>query len=340
MKEPHVLKKILIKLGSQCNWHCPHCHSEHVNYPFNPKVLDWVKANGFEKVCFGGGEPTLYWKTIEKICRSLGHDYHYQFVTNGSLMDQSKRNLIDDYDMTVCLSYDGSAGMRSNDPPPRYEEFCNIRNLSFSICVYKQNMDFARLERDFKELCEKYHIQGRESLSPEFVHQTEVVPGDDADLETAKSYCVQIAKIIELELVRLKFCPDYFAQRQMFGISNTLKRALWKWWVTHNTKKGIRCFNENIKSVSLSGKFLLCPYTARYDIGTIETGPNWEAIEALVPPKCRNCPIFNVCRCSCVANVTDNECYIARTMNRWLNKVVDKYELKETLLTLIGDTTW
>ena len=340
MKQPRVLKKVLIKLGSQCNWHCPHCHSEAVNYPFNSKLIDWIQANGFEKVSFGGGEPTLYWKTIEKICRALGHGYQYQFVTNGSLMDQVKRAFIDDYNMTVCLSYDGTAGARTEEPPPRYEEFRYIRNLSFSICVYRQNMNFRQLTHDLESLCKQYQLRYKGSLQPEFVHQTAAVSDDEADLDTAKSYCVQMAQLIESELLQISFLTNFEDQRAVFERAFTLKKALWKWWLPHDTRKGCRCFNENIQAVSLSGKFLLCPYTARYDIGTIETGPDWKAVAALIPIKCRECSIFHICRCTCIANVTDHECYIARTMNRWLTKVIDKYSLKEALIRLAGETVW
>ena len=38
-------KRLSIKLGSQCNWSCPHCHNEAVNYPYNPKLLDFIRAS-------------------------------------------------------------------------------------------------------------------------------------------------------------------------------------------------------------------------------------------------------------------------------------------------------
>ena len=191
-------KRLLIKLGSQCNWSCPHCHNQEVNYPYNEKLIDYIKANDYRRITFSGGEPLLYWNTIVKICKALGKGYQYRVVTNGSLLDRAKIAFMSKYEFQTILSFDGSDGNRSNDPPPNYLMFSYLPDTSFSVCVYKKNMNLTKIQQELLDICKQYKIRTKFSLQPEFVHQTEVVD-DETDLETAKEYCRQLAKILEPE---------------------------------------------------------------------------------------------------------------------------------------------
>lgn len=326
-------KRLSIKLGSQCNWSCPHCHNEAVNYPYNPKLIDFIRENGYRRITFSGGEPLLYWNTIKKICTALGKEgYMYRIITNGSLLDLSKISFIADYGISLIVSYDGEDGQRTNDPPPRWDMVKALRDVSFSVVVYQQNMDLPKLQRELTELCRRNDIRPKISLQPEFIHQTAAVH-DGTTLETAKEYCRQMARLIEPEIVSVTSVPEADRLARMMQY-HTLRKALGKWLVPKAPTKGTRCFNEEANCVSLDGRFLLCPYNDKRVVGDIEHGIDWEKIREMRPAKCRACGIFNICRCSCLANVTDNECYIARTMNRWLNKVVDKYGCRDELFEL------
>lgn len=326
------MKVLVLKLGSQCNWNCPHCHNETVNYPYNRKIIDFIRKEGYDRITFSGGEPLLYWNTIVKICTELGHDYKYRFVTNGSLLDRSKLAFLYDYGFEVILSFDGSDGNRTNDPPPNYRYFSFLPNTSFSVCVYEKNMDLAKIQRELAEICKEYKIRPKLSLQPEFIHQTEAVDSDTT-IETAKEYCRQISQIIESEIVSVVNVPDQF-KMQRFRQYHTLKKALVKWFIPKKKTIGLRCFNENTHVMTLDGKFLLCPYNPRHQLGNIDDGIDWEKLKEYRPEKCRKCEIFDICRCTCVENKTENECYIARTMNRWMNKVADKYKCRELLINL------
>lgn len=325
-------KCLSIKLGSQCNWKCSHCHNEAVNYPYNPKLIDFIRDNGYERITFSGGEPFLYWNTIVKICTALGKGYRYRIITNGSLVDRSKIAFIAKYEISLILSYDGEDGQRSNDPPTRWGMISALKDVSFSTVVYHKNLDLPKLHGELLAKCKEYNIRPKFSLQPEFIHQTAAVD-DGTTIETAKEYCRQMARIIEKEIVSIVSLPESerFARMMQY---HTLRKALSKWLMPKAETDGIRCFNEFVHCVSLDGRFLLCPYNDKRVVGDIEHGIDWEKVKSLRPAKCTNCEIFNVCRCTCLANVTDHECYIARTMNRWLNKVVDRYKCKEMLFDL------
>lgn len=325
-------KGILIKLGGQCNWNCKHCHNKNVNYPYNAKIIDYIKMNGYKRVTFSGGEPLLYWNTIKKICRALGKDYQYKIVTNGSLLDVGMVSFIADYKIQLIYSFDGSDGNRTNDPPPNYRDLAALPHdqTCFSTVVYKQNMNLEKIQRELNEVCEQWGLRYKTSLQPEFIHQTDDTADDGTDIETAKEYCRQMARIIEPEIVR--FVNAGAEERKQLRYEfMTLNRALKKWFFEKAPSKGCRCFHEQQQSISLDGRFLACPYSDAFTIGDIKSGIDWEALQKLIPEKCKKCSIYNICQCSCLANKTENECFIAKTMNRWLNKVVDKYNAHEAL---------
>jgi len=327
-----MMKRISIKLGSQCNWQCSHCHNEPVNYPYNPKLIDFLRDNDYRRITFSGGEPLLYWNTIVKICTALGKGYQYRIITNGSLLDRSKIAFIAKYGISLILSFDGSDGQRSNNPPPRWDMASALKDVSFSVVVYQKNMNLPKLQQELLNLCHEYGIRPKMSLQPEFIHQTAAVE-DGTTKETAKEYCRQMAKILEPEIISLLNLPEEERFGRMMQY-HTLRKAIGKWMIDKTPTDGIRCFNENVHAISLDGRFLLCPYNDKRVVGDIEHGIDWEKIRSMRPKKCLECPIFNICRCTCIANVTDNECYIARTMNKWLNKVADKYKCREILFDL------
>lgn len=326
------MKRLLIKLGSQCNWSCSHCHNEPVNYAYNPKLLDWIRANGIERITFSGGEPLLYFRTIEKICRDLGKGYKYRVVTNGSLIDRAKISFLADYGFSVIVSYDGEDGQRTNSPPTNWTLLSALPDVQFSVVVYQANMDMPKIQRELDGICRKHLMRRKISLQPEFIHQTEAVH-DGTTIETAKEYCRQIARIIEPEIISIAQAPEYDRLRLLYLYATT-RKALGKWLVPKPPTAGTRCFNEDMLCVSLDGRFLLCPYNDKRVVGDIEHGVDWGKVAAMRPPKCVACEIFPVCRCSCLANVTGNECYIARIMHRWLVKVTDRYECRDMLIDL------
>lgn len=326
-------RRLTIKLGSQCNWNCSHCHNEPVNYPYNPRLIEWIKSSDIKRITFSGGEPLIYWNTIVKICRALGKNYKYRVITNGSLLDRSKIAFLSSWGFSVIVSYDGEAGQRSNDPPTNWLMLEALKDISFSTVVYKKNLNLPKIQAELLDKCKEFNLaRPKLSLQPEFIHQTAAVD-DGTNNETAKEYCRQMARIIEPEILSLINTPEENRLASMINY-HTTRKALGKWYVPKPPTAGTRCFNEEVLCVSLDGRFLLCPYNDKRVVGDVTTGVDWEKVSALRPAKCLKCGIFNICRCSCLANVTDNECYIARTMNRWLNKVIDRYQCKDLLLEL------
>ena len=49
------LRKVYIKLGSECNLRCKYCHVKQVSFDFNPEILPVLKKLDLDEIGFGGG---------------------------------------------------------------------------------------------------------------------------------------------------------------------------------------------------------------------------------------------------------------------------------------------
>lgn len=142
-----------------------------------------------------------------------------------------------------------------------------------------------------------------------------------------------MAEIIEPEIIALTLTSED-KRKQKFYESHTLRKSIGKWLFSYPKQRGIRCFNENLHNMTLDGRFILCPYNDSKVVGDIYKGIDYDIVESYLPERCLSCSIKDICRGSCVENVTKNECYIARTMNRWLEKVMARYNCKDMIISL------
>lgn len=317
-------KICVLKMGGECNLNCTHCHSKKVKYKFNPEIIPFLKNNGFYRITFSGGEPLMYFDIMKRVCEELGHDFQYKFVTNTTLLTEEMVKFFNGYNFMVCGSFDGSDGCRSTFPRPRYDLLAKIKRNTLAITVYEENNNLNKLKKEVDFLIGENRLNYRQSLAPEFIHQTADVSENTTTLETAKRYISQMAPMIENELIA--FMKDDIRSLKKYG---TLFKAVMKWWVKKDYK-GLRCINERVIPMSIDGRFLACPY-GTYFVGDIKSGIDWDAIDALTPKKCKVCPIQDVCKGACWVNKTNQECYIARTMNKWLNKLVANKNAAEKL---------
>lgn len=316
-------KVLVLKLGGRCNLHCPHCHAEQMDYQFNSLILDYIRETGYQRITFSGGEPLLYFPLIKQITEALGHNYQYKFMTNATLLTDAMVDFLNEYDFTVGYSFDGYDSARDIGKP-NLEALSRIKHNTMSVTCYHHNIDLFKLKADIDKFIEKHNLTPRPSLYANFVHQTATSDTDDTTFEDAQSYCKQLALMIEPELLRIK--SGKVRPEEARHYCSTAYMALYNWWLPKKYK-GLKCFNTNVHCMTISGQFLVCPYTTKYPIGNFLTGIDWQALDKLIPEKCKQCSLFNICHGSCMANISGNECYIARTMNRWLNKVIVRHQL-------------
>lgn len=320
----------MIKLGGECNLKCTYCHSENHHYEYNPDIVDFIKQQGFGRVTFSGGEPLLYWDTIQSITSGLGKDFKYRMVSNLTLLTEDKVKFFNNYGFSVFGSYDGIDGLRDKHLRPRWDVLSKINNHGFAVTVYEENMNLRKIQEELENIVCVNRLKNFYSYFPNFVHTTSNVSGTTT-LDTARKYLLQLTPIVEVELITL--LKDDFPNP--LKTRPALTKALQYWWVKKDYR-GIRCVNENVYPMAIDGRFLMCPYEHEF-VGNIYTGLDLDKIDALTPEKCKVCPIFDICKSSCWANKTNHECYIARKMNKWLNVVIDKWSAKEKVLSALEE---
>lgn len=108
-----------IMLGAKCNFDCVYCSQRTFRdnvYSSSPKDVDKFCTLLSElrivpdNIQLWGGEPLVYWKTIEVLVpklREMYGDIPISFPTNGSLLNREKIDFIKKWDLRFWISHDG-----------------------------------------------------------------------------------------------------------------------------------------------------------------------------------------------------------------------------------------
>ena len=126
-RAPKVLK---IQLWLSCNYSCSYCSQAHqIGDATLSKLTDveaflanldcWLECEP-ERIELWGGEPFVYWAKLKRLIPALAERFpaaRFLIITNGSLLDREKLDLIAKYDIDIGLSHDGPGqGQRGPDP--------------------------------------------------------------------------------------------------------------------------------------------------------------------------------------------------------------------------------
>lgn len=129
---PTSVKAIYLMLGSACNMSCRHCTQTpikcNVAYPtteLSKDVLDFIvnwDKNGGGRLYFWGGEPLLYWTTIEKLIEEFEkmgmRNTSYRIFTNGLLLSNSIVDFCNKHNIWVIMSYDAPNPLAARNAMP------------------------------------------------------------------------------------------------------------------------------------------------------------------------------------------------------------------------------
>lgn len=312
------LKSILIKLGSKCNLKCKYCHQHEIVYDFDENIINFInKCENLEKITFSGGEPLLFISEIDKIINSLNNkNIKLHFVTNGTLLNNKTVKWINDNNIVVGISFDGFKNLRGGKI--NFQALQNIKNFSGISSVVTNRFNFHEFINDIAFLMNRYKFN-LVSI-PNFVHQTKGSPNLDlVDKET-------IDKYIEFICYELEFEYDYYKN------SNTDLKVfpyLYR-YVTQFLRKdlkdvrGVKCCNEYTVAMTTQGDFMLCGY-GEEKIGDIYAGIDWGKVESYIPDRCKKCELWDMCHNGCIANITENECYIYKNIYKKFKELESVY---------------
>lgn len=315
---------LLIKLGGECNIHCPHCHCNSDEFVYNEDLIRWLKKQpNLERIVFNGGEPLLYFETMKRIVSALGNEYRFSMVSNGTILNDKITDWLSENNIQYCVSFDGINEHSNRDclQPIRWDYISKLKSVQMSS-YNSANNDIFTLQDDIFGVRNTYNVK---SLPPpdfvnlNFIHEVETAPNASKTMDDVKEYLKTYSHFIELQIIKFKMgCngSDMFA----------LRSAVNKWLVKKNYTWGVQCSNQKKLTVTLDGRFLRCPYTPSY-YGDIYKGYDIEKAEGQIPTKCKRCEIYEYCRNTCIENKTAHECYIAKKMHKFLKMMEEKHSL-------------
>ena len=118
---------LYINLGLKCNFACKYCHQNSFREatqvtsctPTKARKLLEILRNRKDlnprAIAFWGGEPLVYWKSIQVLLSGLRELYpeaKINFPTNGSLLTKEIADFLKKYNATFYISYDGKTSNR------------------------------------------------------------------------------------------------------------------------------------------------------------------------------------------------------------------------------------
>ena len=325
------IKTLKISLGLSCNYSCTYCSQRFVpnadqtskkDVPdFLAKMHTWYDGgedglgNG-TKLEFWGGEPFVYWKTIQPLAEGIRKKYPnmvFSMITNGTLLDDEKIEWLDKLKFSIGMSHDGVGyHIRGKDPldnPKQKEMIMKLWNrfapqgrMSINAMLHKDNQS----RKDIQEFLEKHF--GTEYLN---IGEGGFIDAYDAgglasSLHTQKDQ-------IEFRRISIKEIREGKANR--FGVIYEKTKRFVQTLETGKQKSSVvqKCGIEDPKNliVDLKGDVISCQNVSSvstamngrshkigsvYDFDNIklDTVTTWQHRK-----NCSKCPVLHICQASC-----------------------------------------
>lgn len=316
------IRKVYLMLGPACNLKCRHCYQTDVPMPRLKKRIHTDVWNFLERLkreykdnpkdlIFWGGEPLLYWPLIQEVVERFGDEaFSYWIMSNGVLLNDSMVEFINDHDIWLSVSNDGSQtasvrGVNVLDDQDFCTRFRKVRKRCVGVTTHAYNIDPYALATYVEKKVGKVRIYYQYILECTFDMDADLY---NFDLKTYQN---------NLRRCRMNFLPEYVSgvkqsparaalRRGVFGVERFLDRR----------KKGLPdewypecCPMRHEMNVDIEGFVHACHnrfnvigrVTDGYDALLASNDAYFKsAIEA--KPECKSCEINELCRYGCPLN--------------------------------------
>lgn len=310
------LRALKIQMGLKCNLNCSYCQQRPARESAaNDKLPDWkplveslktlgVKMKKGGKVEFWGGEPLVYFKTLQGLVpalRELYPDTAFSILTNGTLLNPRIARWLAENRVGVIVSHDaqGYSLRDGNDPikDPKLKSFWlytqeTVRKnkdgkFGFNVVITKKNADLMEIARYFKTQFSEHAKFGFEGIVEAMSKDDEL---DQEAFDKLRTSVLQA--MFEDDFVNL--------QQTARGVLMTLVNE------TPAEKIRVKCEapDSDVLVVDLNGKVLSCQnYTAKEvgigDMGNYDEIASTQFTHFLQKSKCRNCCMASFCKGGC-----------------------------------------
>lgn len=151
-----------IMLGDACNFECTYClqgeHKEKIVQPaISQKLLDFLdKQDEINNIglYFFGGEPLLYYSTIREIVMKYKNKFHYEIISNGSLLSEEIVRFLNKYKIKFQLSHDGDISKITRKKDVLKDK--RIKSLFDKIKNRSVNVTYTSITPAIKEIMTSY----------------------------------------------------------------------------------------------------------------------------------------------------------------------------------------
>lgn len=313
---------LIINLGDKCNFHCKYCQEKTKDkecgsiieaHPSKvSSLISKLRNTQLQPrlIKLWGGEPLVYWKTIEKLVpqlRSLYPNIPITIITNGSLLDSTKTKFIIDHKIKITLSYDGKNTLRD------YDIFEDNKVCESIKHIFKSNKKLIRilpLSTQINETSDviKHNLESQLGIQELYVnmHNTikcmedepsfiEYMHIDDDKLE--QIYQVMFNTLLHNE-------DDESSGGLTFKLNNFILDVVRGYGINHSGEYCSHCVGDVI-SINMDGQILLCENKPDVILGTLD---NIDSIEQqrlkyfhhyTTKRQCLMCPYINICHGLC-----------------------------------------
>ena len=313
-RAPKVLK---IQLGLSCNYSCSYCSQAHqIGDATLSKLTDveaflenldsWLEGAP-ERIELWGGEPFVYWAKLKRLIPALAERFpaaRYLIITNGSLLDREKLDLIHRYDIDIGLSHDGPGqDQRGPDPLENLEQRRWIEALlaerkghvSINTVLTAQNYDLSAIKAWFQERLGPDVPLSLEGVVNVYDAATLLGPGrfEEADLHALRRSVFEslatdpgglgLDKRVRDFLTSLKTRRPISALGQKCGMDRPEHIAV------DLQGNVMTCQNTGAKGVHKIG------HVAEFDAIALDTATHFA-----FRPECMSCPVVQLCKGSCM----------------------------------------
>ena len=315
------IKTLKISFGLSCNYSCTYCsqrfvpHADSTSPDDIPKFLEQLKNADVnpQRIEFWGGEPLVYWKTVQPMAnelRKLYPDAIFSMITNGSLLDLDKNAWLDEMGFSVGLSHDGPGyhvrGLDPLDDPEKkaaimdlYGRLAPKGRMSVNAMMHKGNPSRAAvqtwLKREFGDkvkigegaFVDPYDEGGLDSMLDDY---TEYRKNAFAEIRSGQvSSFTNITNKILSFIEGIKVGKPITAVGQKCGMdqSDTVAVDL------HGDV--ITCQNVSSKSVAPNGQSHKVGSISNLSGVIVDSATHWSD-----RAECSACPMLHLCQGSCM----------------------------------------
>ena len=353
LKKSNNITTLKIQLGLTCNYSCEYCsqrfvpradetsrkHVEEFMRKLDENII-FSEKNGL-RIEFWGGEPFVYWKTIQPLMEALKKKFQnwnrkpvYSIISNGSLLTDEICDWIVDNLTAFCISHDGPGQfVRGEDPFQNEELKQRIINLYHRMKKERKHMSFnAMINGDNisrKGVSEWFYSTIGENVS--------IGEGGFVDAYDEGGISVSLKTKESFFKFRKTAFKEIFENGDMgFSIVKTKINQCVQGILNHSPARTIsqKCGmdDENTIAVDLKGNVITCQNVSHVAINSNNqphVGGNIEEMSKVRitssthwsnRPDCANCPVLHVCRGSCM--YASNEYWTQSCTNSYSDNIV------------------